>query len=143
VRYFPSERALSFTLITWVLVPAVLVATLIAMFLDPSPWWVWVLTGVLPAALVQGLMGWIYFRTGYTVTEKELVIQSAFITWRVPLASIRFVRPTRSPLTSPALSMNRLEIRTGKGFAPLISPQDRPGFLALLRERCPQADIQG
>ena len=141
MRYFPSERALWFALIVWVLVPGMLVAMLVLLIREPSPWWVWLLAGVLPA-LIQGLMFWIWFRTGYTITENELIIQSAFLTWRIPLASIKYVRPTRSPRSSPALSMNRLEIRTNKGFAPLISPRDRAAFLQLLRERCPQVEIR-
>ncbi|OTA41386.1 MAG: hypothetical protein A6D92_07215 [Symbiobacterium thermophilum] len=140
MRYVPSERSLWFGLIVWVVVPGVVAFLLVLLLREPTRWWDWILAGAVPAAL-EGLLIWIWFGTGYAVTENELVIRSAFLTWRIPLAAIRRVRPTRSPLTSPALSMDRLEVRTNKGSAPLISPRNRSEFLALLRERCPQADI--
>ncbi len=143
MRYVPSERSPWLGLIVWVFVPGIQVATLVALLLERTPRWVWLLTGLLPAALIQGFILWIWFGTGYTLTDSDLLIRSAFLTWRIPLASIRRVRPTRNPMASPALSMNRLEIRTTRGFGPLISPRNRSEFLQLLRERCPQAEIQG
>ena len=42
---------------------------------------------------------------------------------------ITSVRRTRNPLSSPALSMDRLSIRYGKGRRIMISPADQAGFL--------------
>jgi len=143
LHYFPSERAWWFHLIAWGVFPGTLVLLLIQQFRDPIPWMTWFLTAFLPILLSAGFTLWIWFGTGYTITETHLIIRSAFFSWRYPLAEITRVRPTRNPLASPALSLNRLEIRTRKGLCPLISPADREGFLKLLRERCPQADIRG
>lgn len=109
----------------------------------PIPWATFALTGILPMVLVNGLTLWIWFSTGYTITETHLIVRSAFIVSRIPLADIKRVKPTRNPLSSPALSLNRLEIRTKKGLGPLISPQRQDEFLQLLRERCPHAEIIG
>jgi hypothetical protein len=56
---------------------------------------------------------------------------------RIPLGDIVEVRPTRSPLSSPALSLDRLHIRFGEGFfkAAMISPADRQELLGELAAR--------
>ena len=49
--------------------------------------------------------------------------------------------PTRNPLSSPALSLDRLRVthRASSGERGLlISPADTAGFLAALAEHCPQ-----
>jgi hypothetical protein len=46
----------------------------------------------------------------------------------VPIDSIEKVEATRSPLSSPALSLDRLRINYGKRRI-MVSPSDRAGFL--------------
>jgi hypothetical protein len=48
--------------------------------------------------------------------------------WKVPIDSIEKVEATRSPLSSPALSLDRLRINYGKRRI-MVSPSDRAGFL--------------
>ncbi len=77
----------------------------------------------------------------YEITDAELIVRSGLIRWRIPLTGIVRVRPTNSPLSSPALSLDRLEIAYEKNGRPkkiLISPQDKEGFLLNLRSRAPQ-----
>ncbi|WP_374713687.1 PH domain-containing protein [Symbiobacterium terraclitae] len=143
MRHFPSERAPWLTLLIWGLLPGGCLAMLIVQLQAPIPWWTWFLTAELPMVMVTALAVWIWLTTGYSVTETELIVRSAFLTWRTPLSAITRVRPTRNPPASAALSLNRLEIRTRKGAGPLISPQRRDEFLQLLRERCPHARIEG
>ena len=85
--------------------------------------------GFLGAALVL----WVLYGTDYRVHAGELHVRSGPFRWRVPLAQIRAVEPTRSPLSSPALSLNRLRIRYGNGKAVMVSPADREGFFEALR----------
>ncbi|TGD79608.1 PH domain-containing protein [Hymenobacter wooponensis] len=75
--------------------------------------------------------------TRYTLTSQELVIISGPIHKRVPLTSITSIRPTRNPISSPALSLDRLEVRYGKFDLVLISPADKAGFLAALHQLIP------
>jgi len=92
----------------------------------------------VPALLVgAGLPVWLLLGTHYTITDTELRVRSGPFGWRVPLAEIRSVTPTRNPLSSPALSLDRLRIDYGPGRALLVSPQDKGGFLACLEERRP------
>jgi Bacterial PH domain len=70
--------------------------------------------------------------TYYLIDGDTLVIRSSFLKWRVPIAKIHSVTPTRSPVSSPALSLDRLAILyDGKRI--LVSPQDKRRFIEALR----------
>lgn len=66
--------------------------------------------------------------TWYDVDGSTLTVQSGPFRWRVPIDEIDSVKPTRSPLSSPALSLDRLDIRYGKRRI-MVSPADKRGFL--------------
>ncbi len=74
--------------------------------------------------------------TDYTLGEKELVVRSGLIRYRVPYDSIQSVEPSCSWLSSPAWSLCRVEIRYGKKSI-LVSPPNREKFIADLRSRLP------
>lgn len=81
------------------------------------------------------LLGWLMCSTDYTVQAEQLVVRSGPFQWRVPLREIEGVRPSRSLLSGPAGSLDRLAIaRRGKHDL-LISPRDRSGFFAALLAR--------
>ncbi len=100
---------------------------------DPAGLW---LSGFAFLFLV-GIYGLLVFPMRYGVGEEELTVRAGLLRWRVPLGQIESVRPSRSPFSSPALSLNRLEVRWGRGLhrRVLISPRDRERFLGLLAER--------
>ncbi len=70
--------------------------------------------------------------TYYVIEGETLVIRSSFITWRVPVRDIRAITPTRSALSSPALSLDRLRIDYGRRWI-MVSPDDRRRFIETLR----------
>jgi hypothetical protein len=70
--------------------------------------------------------------TYYLIDTGTLVIRSSVFSWRVPIAEIRSITPTRSALSSPALSLDRLRIEYG-GKAIMVSPVDRRRFIESLR----------
>lgn len=88
-----------------------------------------------------GLVTWVLLSTRYTITTDHLAIRCAFVTFRIPLQSITKVRPTRTVLSAPALSLDRLEVTHDAGIA-VISPAHAERFLAELRARCPRAEIR-
>jgi len=61
-----------------------------------------------------------------------LEIRSGPFKWTIPLDAIKKVDPSRSLLSSPALSLDRLRIQYGGGKSILVSPNDRDGFLAAI-----------
>jgi len=95
---------------------------------------------VLPL-LAVGYAGvaWVFLSTRYELDDRELRVRSGPFRWRVPLGSLETVRPTRNPLSSPALSLDRLELKYGGGRTLLISPAERDRFLTDLAHRAPQA----
>jgi hypothetical protein len=78
---------------------------------------------------------WILSTTRYYVSRTDLYITSGPFRWRIPLHEIRDVTPTRNPLSSPALSLDRLRIDYGSGKSIMVSPRDREAFVARLMER--------
>ena len=84
---------------------------------------------VVTALLIIALIGSLLIGTHYTVDGNILRVRSGPFRWKVPIDQIESVQPTRSPLSSPALSLDRLQIRYGAGRRIMVSPADRSGFL--------------
>ena len=85
---------------------------------------------------------WILMTTDYTVTNRSLEIRSGPFRWSVPLRDISRIEFTRSPLSSPALSLDRMRIQYTAGKQIMISPERREQFLAELRRRGVAAEVQ-
>jgi uncharacterized membrane protein YdbT with pleckstrin-like domain len=118
-------------------------------------WWLGVILGIAPlsclviAAAVPGNERWIalistavllaiyagrVFPMRYAITDEHVIVRHGLVRQKIPLAKITSVRPTRSLLSSPALSLDRLDIKFGEGMfgSALLSPADKQGFLAEL-----------
>lgn len=89
-------------------------------------------TGCVLAAAIYGLL---LFPVRYGVDTEHLVIRFGVVRRRIPLQSIREVYPTHNPMAAPALSLDRLAIRTEGGGLALASPAEREDFLSLLALR--------
>ena len=70
--------------------------------------------------------------TYYLIDGPRLIIRSSFLTWRVPIAEITRITPTRNPLSSPALSLDRLQIDYGRKVI-LVSPEEKERFIEALK----------
>jgi membrane protein YdbS with pleckstrin-like domain len=108
-------------------------------FLDPK---VWESTTVLLAALAGPtvfalIYGLLVFPMRYGISKDELIIRHGVVRQRAPLANIVSVEPTHNPLSSPALSLDRLMITAGSRMRDkiMISPADKEGFMTLLAQR--------
>ena len=104
----------------------------------------WAIVGLValgPYLLVVGLTFW--RPSHYRVTPTHLQIRVGLMDFDLPLHRIRRVRPTWNPVASAAPSLRRLAIETDQGEMVLVSPVDREGFIAVLRQRCPQAVVEG
>jgi hypothetical protein len=86
-------------------------------------------------ALSVGLPLWLLRATYYRVDTADLHIRCGPFAWRVPLREIRAITPTRNPLSSPALSLDRLRIDFARGGSIMISPLDKDAFVEELRKR--------
>jgi hypothetical protein len=122
-------------------------------FPSKRDWWlgllIWglVLLGVVPALFKPGkgqfiimiavilFVGWIWFWTGYEISDDELKIRCGPFRQRIPLQEIKEIRKTRSPLSAPACSLDRMEIRYGKSKRVMISPADKENFIKTIIEK--------
>lgn len=93
---------------------------------QPTPVPAIIVAIVVPAILLTIS---VLVRTHYTVAGDTLRIVCGPFRWSVPISEISEVVDSRSPLSSPALSLDRLKISYGHNKHILISPDDRNGFL--------------
>ena len=84
---------------------------------------------ILFGIAISGLLVWLLIGTYYSVDRGLLKIVSGPFRWKVPVDQITSVKTSRSPLSSPALSLDRIMIRYGKRRRILVSPADKDGFL--------------
>ena len=101
------------------------------------------LFALAPVAFVGLLYVGLVWPIAYEVTDEALVIRFGLMRSRVPYAKIKAVRPTRTILSSPALSLDRLHVDCGNPLGPNISPADRDGFYAALLAKAPHLHRQG
>ena len=112
------------------------------------------LLGTVPALLKPGkgplfimiavvlFVGWIWFGTGYEISDDKLKIRCGPLRQRIPLQEIREIKRTRSPLSAPACSLDRMEIKYGNSKRVMISPADKEAFIKLLMEKSPQINLE-
>ena len=86
----------------------------------------WATLLVLPVAV---LIAWLFQAIRYVIGDGVLRVHGGLYTLNIPLDTIHSVAPTRDPLASPALSLDRLEILYGEDKRVLVSPKDKTGFL--------------
>ncbi|MET4575141.1 PH domain-containing protein [Ottowia thiooxydans] len=100
---------------------------------------------VLLALLVPGVAFplWLLLSTAYRLDETELMIQSGPLRWRIPVQSIRVVEPSRSWISAPALSLDRLRIHYGRAGQTLVSPKQKQAFIQALQQRNSHIRVQG
>jgi hypothetical protein len=128
-------------------------------FRSKRDWWlgllIWglMLLAAIPALLKPGkgqltimiavilFIGWIWFGTRYEILEDELKIRCGPFTQRISLQEIKEIKRTRSPLSSPACSLDRMEIKYGKSRRVMISPADKENFIKTIIEKSPSIQL--
>jgi hypothetical protein len=82
---------------------------------------------VVIAAVYLGLV----FPMRYGIDDTHVIVRHGVVRQRIPLADITEVEPTRNPLSSPALSLDRIRITFGTGIfkSGMISPAAKAEFL--------------
>ena len=97
--------------------------------------------GAVVVAASLAFTAWVFSTTDYRIESGVLTIRSGPFRWRVPVPAIATVTATSNPLSSPALSLDRLAIRyrkeNGRERTIMVSPANKNGFIAALREANP------
>lgn len=117
----------------YAIVIVVIVITGVAFYPALSePGWAMVFPFTVTVLFGCGLPVWLLYATDYTVTDSQLLVRSGPFKWRIKRSDIRDITPTRNPLASPALSLDRLKVSYGNHGFVLVSPKDKPGFYRAL-----------
>ena len=139
---FPSKRDTWIVFIIWVSAGIEIAVGTFLPFTDaPLP-----LKVLIPLVCGAGaaLAFWVLYGTDYRLTGDTLVIRCGPFRFKIPLAEIDAVTPSRDPLSSPACSLDRLLIQYRHASRRLlVSPHDKTGFLEALVERCPHLSLSG
>ncbi len=94
-----------------------------------------VIPGIFTLLIGGVLPLWIFTSTDYRLTDATLFVRTGPFKWEIPVHEITKVTPTRDPLSSPALSLDRLRIDYGQGKALMISPKKKQEFIDDLEQR--------
>ena len=85
----------------------------------------------------------IFIPVNYTLLESQLLIRFGLFRHRINYQDIRSVKKTFNLLSSPALSLKRIEIQYSKGIGfTLISPNDIESFVKDLSVKGPHLKLE-
>lgn len=92
------------------------------------------------ALLIAWIMSiWIFFNTYYELRRDILFIRCGPFWRSVTISDIQSAEPTRNPLASMSLSLDRIAIKVASGRGVMISPRDKDRFLQdLAKKRAPK-----
>ncbi|MCF8255616.1 MAG: PH domain-containing protein [Bacteroidia bacterium] len=97
-------------------------------------------------AILSGIFVFIFHlltNTEYTIDGDKLHVRAGFLYRRIiDIGSITKVYETDNPMSSPAASLDRLGINYANGGSILVSPKDKQGFIAALKEVNSSIEVQ-
>jgi len=129
--YFPSKRDLWLGLLIW----GLMLLGAVPAFLKPGKGQLIIMSAVIL------FIGWIWFGTGYEILDDQLKIRCGPFRQTIPLREMKEIKKTRSPLSAPACSLDRMEIKYGKSKRVMISPADKENFIRTIKEKCPSIQL--
>jgi hypothetical protein len=84
-----------------------------------------------------------FMTTFYTIEDKKLIIKCGFlIDISVEVEQIKRISETNNVMSSPALSLDRLEILYNKFDTVMISPKEKNKFIEAIRYINPEVEIR-
>lgn len=116
---------------------ALLLGTLgLVLFFEPEKWPALLILVPVILFIVHLLL-----RTDYTIDGDHLRIRCGIFRYApIEISSITRITETRNPLSSPALSLDRLDIRYGNRRQVMISPKEKAAFIEAIREINPAVE---
>jgi membrane protein YdbS with pleckstrin-like domain len=96
--------------------------------------------------LMPVLLFYVYLArtTYYLIDDNTLTVRAGFIVnTRIPVNTITEIKPSNNPLSAPAMSLDRLEIRYGSKDLIVVSPKDRQNFVEHLVRLHPDIVLKG
>lgn len=131
---YKSKIGLEIVIPLAALLGAVLVATL-----SGNPSWL----GVVIVLCFVGFVVHMFMTTDYSITGNDLTVRCSFLFNKtIDINTIKRISETNNPLSSPAISLDRLEIRYGVSNSVMISPQRKKEFINALRTINPNIEVK-
>lgn len=121
-------------------IPLVLVfGTVLTLTISQDPSWIGIVI-LLPVILFVVHM---FMTTEYTIDNDKLKVKCGFLYNKtIDIKSIRKITETNNPLSSPATSLDRLEINYGKFDSVLISPKQKSEFINEIKRLNPDIEVK-
>jgi len=121
-------------------IPLVLVfGTVLTLTISQEPSWIGIVI-FLPVILFVVHM---FMTTEYTIDNDKLTVKCGFLYNKtIDIKSIRKITETNNPLSSPATSLDRLEINYGKFDSVLISPKQKSEFINEIKRLNPNIEVK-
>ena len=121
-------------------IPLVLIfGTVLVLTISGKPSW----TGfaiLLPVILFVVHM---FLTTNYTIESDELIIKCGFLFNKtIDIKTIKKITETNNALSSPATSLDRLEIIYGEFDSIIISPKQKTGFINDIKRLNPNVEVK-
>lgn len=121
-------------------IPLVLIfGTVLFLTLNEEPSWIGILI-LLPSIFFVVHM---FLTTKYTIESDELTIKCGFLFNKtIDIKTIKKITETNNPLSSPATSLDRLEINYGKCDTVIISPKKKKEFIENITTLNPNVEVK-
>ncbi|MCE6991967.1 PH domain-containing protein [Dyadobacter sp. CY323] len=102
---------------------------------------VWAGTGII--ILLCIFIGHMFLTTYYQIEGSTLRIKSGFLfNMTLPIETIRKISETQNPISSPALSLDRIELIYNRFDSVIISPNNKMSFIKALLEVNPDIEVR-
>ncbi len=121
--YFPSKKGLGIGIFIWLFMIMGLYITVSIAY--RTNLWVIPMMFLIPLFFV----GWIWFGTGYTVKDGKLIIKYGPFKNNIYINDIIRIQNTNNPISSPSLTLDRLEIMYAGNRIVIISPKEKERFI--------------
>ena len=96
---------------------------------------------IVITVLLIGMLAVLFFGTKYVIDGDELIIYGGIYKKKIAINQITSLRPTKNPLSAPAMSLDRIEITYNHMQIALVSPKDKEIFIKKLIEVNPSIQL--
>jgi hypothetical protein len=119
-------------------VPISIVFGVIVMIMIINEAWL----GVLLILLIVAFVSHMLLTTYYVVEGYTLAIKCGFLyNLKIDISTIKKIKETNNALSSPAASLDRLEVSYGRFDDVMISPKDKAKFIGHLTQINPSIEV--
>lgn len=84
-----------------------------------------------------------FYNITYSVIDQRLLIKTGFFKYsEIDIHQIRFIEYTRTGYSSPAASLDRINLQCGKKGTITLSPENKEAFIQLLLSIHPEIEVK-